>query len=465
MKTTHPKTTVAAYRHLPLLTAFLLAPVTAHAQNETVQGTLTVEDDVILKDRDLGALTGTTRLFFEEDSVQGNMFYSWQSTKGGWQWGYTGASSTSWAAMQLSEDHVLSLYNTDPTANTGNASAIVLNPGNGSTVSPSVTIGGSPALTLASATGLYVPRSSNNAGSVDSFLMEGTASGAGTIPVQGAGTRMMWYPEKSAFRVGTVTGTQWDNSNVGAYSVAFGRGTMATHSVSTAFGHESQALRPYTTAMGYKTMSSNWYATAMGSETIASGWIATAMGEDSVASGRASLASGYESVASGDRTVAMGHRARATGVQSTSIGTHTLSAGTASTALGVYSEAHGYTSTVTGYFTTAIGSYSTSMGFYTEANSYGSLVIGQYNEGRGITAGETAWQGDDQHSVLEVGIGTGTTPKNALTVLQDGSVEVGKNAANGTVPLHVKADGNVNVTGTLTLSDPQGDIDDGIFGN
>lgn len=43
--------------------------------------------------------------------------------------------------------------------------------------------------------------------------------GTGVIPVEGAGTRMMWYPAKAAFRAGQIglnkDGTQWNNSNVG----------------------------------------------------------------------------------------------------------------------------------------------------------------------------------------------------------------------------------------------------------
>lgn len=39
-------------------------------------------------------------------------------------------------------------------------------------------------------------------------LFKGTDSAPGAIPATGAGTRMMWYPAKSAFRAGVVTGTQ-----------------------------------------------------------------------------------------------------------------------------------------------------------------------------------------------------------------------------------------------------------------
>lgn len=44
----------------------------------------------------------------------------------------------------------------------------------------------------------------------------------GTTPTSGAGTRMMWVPDKAAFRVGEVTGTQWDAANIGTHSFSFG---------------------------------------------------------------------------------------------------------------------------------------------------------------------------------------------------------------------------------------------------
>lgn len=40
-------------------------------------------------------------------------------------------------------------------------------------------------------------------------------NGAGGLPASGPGTRMMWYPGKSAFRAGKVNGDQWDAANVG----------------------------------------------------------------------------------------------------------------------------------------------------------------------------------------------------------------------------------------------------------
>jgi hypothetical protein len=45
-------------------------------------------------------------------------------------------------------------------------------------------------------------------------LFTGEWKGApGPVPALNAGTRMMWYPDKAAFRVGRVTGAQWNRKH------------------------------------------------------------------------------------------------------------------------------------------------------------------------------------------------------------------------------------------------------------
>lgn len=75
----------------------------------------------------------------------------------------------------------------------------------------------------------------------------------GSIPVEGPGTRIMWYPEASAFRVGRVSGTQWDDVNIGTYSVAMGSETTASGNSATAMGFGTTASGNQATAMGINT--------------------------------------------------------------------------------------------------------------------------------------------------------------------------------------------------------------------
>ena len=133
--------------------------------------------------------------------------------------------------------------------------------------------------------GLYVP---------GAFLKDGTENDS--IPATGAGTRLMWYPAKAAFRVGRVgintDGTQWDAAKVGEYSTAFGLDTKASGATAMAMGNRTTASGFGATAMGRSTVASGFNATTMGRETTASGFNATAMGKNTTAASNQSLSIG-----------------------------------------------------------------------------------------------------------------------------------------------------------------------------
>jgi len=135
---------------------------------------------------------------------------------------------------------------------------------------------------------------------VDGFVSTGT-TGSGTIPMQGPGERMMWYPRKAAFRAGLVLGAQWDDVNIGVNSTAFGMG-MSAGGLSMSFGRGratgpssaswgemlglgTGATAAYSTAFGYNTTASGPHALSFGSSTNASGMNATAWGSQSGAAG------------------------------------------------------------------------------------------------------------------------------------------------------------------------------------
>lgn len=111
-------------------------------------------------------------------------------------------------------------------------------------------------------------------------LFEGVfkTSGIGNPPAQGPGTRMMWFPDKAAFRVGRVTGTQWNAENIGEYSSAAGLSTTASGSFSNAWGSATTASRSQSTAWGFNTNASGTSATTWGENTKAPSFAETAFG-------------------------------------------------------------------------------------------------------------------------------------------------------------------------------------------
>lgn len=139
-------------------------------------------------------------------------------------------------------------------------------------------------------------------------------------PASGAGSRMMWYPQKAAFRVGVVAGTQWDKDNIGRYSfssginnkavgeasTSMGFGTISDGYISTSMGANTTANGNYSTSMGETTTASGYASTSMGGGTKASGWYCTGMGASTTASGYASTSMGLFTKAKSDYSLVTG---------------------------------------------------------------------------------------------------------------------------------------------------------------
>ena len=145
----------------------------------------------------------------------------------------------------------------------------------------------------------------------DGWAATGTF-GTGAIPVTGPGVRLMWYPHKAALRGGGVPTTQWDDANIGNYSVALGSGTTASAEAATALGRNTRASGQRAIATGAGSVASGFSSTAMGYTTTASGSISTALGNATTASGSISTALGNATTASSNFATAMGDHAAAT---------------------------------------------------------------------------------------------------------------------------------------------------------
>lgn len=269
-----------------------------------------------------------------------------------------------------------------------------------------------------------------------SVLFTGAATLPGTPgnpPVSGAGTRMMWYADKAAFRVGNVSNQNWDNANIGNYSFATGRNSMASASYSAALGINTVASGVTAISIGSATVAAGNNSIAMGVNANASGYSAIAMGNNTISSGDYSTTNGIQTKATAYAAVAMGDGTMASNGVSTAIGSYTTAAGYASTAMGAFTRATGFFSTATGYETVAAGELSATIGFHTYAKSYASLSIGQYNDS--VTASsKDSWVEADP--VFIIGNGTAHNSRsNALTILKN--AKTGINTAAPEYGLHV----------------------------
>ena len=201
----------------------------------------------------------------------------------------------------------------------------------------------------------------------DGGLVAAGAIDTGTIPASGAGTRMMWFPKKAAFRAGSTSGDVWDEPKTGAFSVAMGNDTVASGEFSAAFGKDARATGIASTALGRNTLASGVQSLAAGHLSEARGNESVALGYAATANGHAAHASGFEASADGAMSFAHGFRARASGAQSVAIGGDSAgpfgvqASGAQSVAIGVNSLANGAGSFVLGAnastLTTAPGTF------------------------------------------------------------------------------------------------------------
>ncbi|MCB0519685.1 MAG: tail fiber domain-containing protein [Lewinellaceae bacterium] len=218
----------------------------------------------------------------------------------------------------------------------------------------------------------------------------------GSTPVSGAGTRLMWIPAKSAFRAGVVSGTQWDNINVGTNSfVGGGENNKALGSSSfVGGGGNNEALEAYCFVGGGN------FNTASGlSAFVGGGDSNTAGGHFSaVGGGEINHANGYASFVGGGRfNNSTGH-------------TSFIGGGEGNSASGSY---------------TFIGG-----GLGLLSKSYSETVFGSYNTDY-TPASTTSFNASDR--LFVIGNGTASnTRSNAVTVLKNGKVGIGEQ-----VPSHV----------------------------
>ncbi|MBL7765025.1 MAG: tail fiber domain-containing protein, partial [Chitinophagaceae bacterium] len=226
-------------------------------------------------------------------------------------------------------------------------------------------------------------------------------------PLEGQGRRMMWYPERAAFRVGGVDGIYanvWDRDSIGDYSIAMGRNNKASGSGAFAmgnnsaakgknsfvFGKDNNAIGEGSVAFGYSNSVYDFASFAMGSNNISQGMASSALGQFSQANGDYSLSVGWSnhsngisSIALGDNTyavgntsVSMGHGTYASGYASVALGSNSNAIGDSSVAMGSQTHANGERSTAIGYSTNATGLLSTAIGSATTASGWMSTALG-----------------------------------------------------------------------------------------
>lgn len=227
------------------------------------------------------------------------------------------------------------------------------------------------------------------------FLSTGTID-SGSIPIEGNGVRMMWYPGKAAFRVGRqTTSGMWDDANIGVSSFACGQNTTA----------------------------SGGFSVALGGSTTASGGLSIAVGQGSSASGLISTAFGYTTLASGSESTAMGAFTTASGQRSTAMGSNT----------------------------TASGGRSTAMGWGTSAISFAEVAMGAYNT-EYVPGSQTSFAGIDR--LVVVGNGSSSSNRSdAMVIMKNGNTGIGNSSPQNLLHVGTGTGSSMRIGSGETIED------------
>lgn len=99
----------------------------------------------------------------------------------------------------------------------------------------------------------------------------GVYTGVNTGTTRNPGSKMIWDPNKGAFRAGQNTGGHWDDVNIGPLSVAMGYNTLATGAAAVALGYEATAAGNQSLAVGYRVGANGHNSVALGSNVYTNG--------------------------------------------------------------------------------------------------------------------------------------------------------------------------------------------------
>ncbi|MCE3280291.1 MAG: Flagellar hook-length control protein FliK [Bacteroidetes bacterium] len=157
----------------------------------------------------------------------------------------------------------------------------------------------------------------------DGLFSTGTFGSVYT-PVQGAGSKMIWYPSKGAFRGGRVSLDQWDTARIGEYSMAFGYNTKSrVRSFSSGFECESV---DYSFSAGRRSRATptgpypQGNSVSLGDSCQALSYRDVTIGRNNISAGAINILIGFSNTSPGGQSVCMGSFCNTSGNRSTVLG-------------------------------------------------------------------------------------------------------------------------------------------------
>lgn len=145
------------------------------------------------------------------------------------------------------------------------------------------------------------------------ILADGAADTSSALPVSGAGTRLMWYPAKGAFRAGYVSAAQWDDANIGTNSLAMGYNNTAASQGASVWGGQNNSANggasPFSPVItgGLNNTTTSELAQILGGSGNSAGKSARVFGKNNASNGDYSMIGGGENnISSGNYSTISG---------------------------------------------------------------------------------------------------------------------------------------------------------------
>lgn len=247
----------------------------------------------------------------------------------------------------------------------------------------------------------------------DQGVNKNTANNFRLVEIQdGAATKFLWNYGKGAFRAGTVTGTRWDNANIGSYSAAFGLDNICTATATFAAGNNNTVISDYSAAFGTNNFVESTSSAAFGSSIIiyplsagsfAAGSSLASSQPYSAVFGRSSAAAGVTplGVAQGGSFVA-------------GLGNHV--SGEASFALGENNTTNADFDGALGTGNSISGNYSYGLGKNLIGTLSNHVILGLYNDNTDTAADTVEPTATNPNPAISFGVGysTGVIPFEVL---------------------------------------------------
>jgi hypothetical protein len=305
------------------------------------------------------------------------------------------------------------------------------------------------------------------------LLLTGTVGSGTSTPYYGAGTRLMWIPSKAAFRAGYASAAgDWNDDNIGNYSLAGGSGNKVSADYGTAFGNGNTVSAQSGFAVGSNNQvleSSSGsdgatFGVAMGiSNFLGDGSSESTSGQYGIGLGQGNYIYGSSQVALGTgNTLPLGasYACSVGGVTMTADAIYAVNLGNVNVISQAYGTTIGFTNEVTinGLYGTVIGSNSIvdaeagiALGYFVKSSGYSAICMGR-NDG---SIGDLDSNGYGS-IVMGYNIGTATMKAtNDFSFAGGGTIEEGStllSSGPGSFVYGFAGDSDLEVAGTLSAS-------------